>query len=290
LLTVALAAEIGQSAPILQAERPASDPAGVPNIVCLGRSGLAGRSGLSAPASIGPGTPVKEAPSEGGTMKCAAAMSSKPIPDGPMWDAIAGGAPPSGFSGAMRDQGGPIAGKVRAYQGAAPANVIGLFGQFGFIRDRLRNMRRARLRLGFQPAPHLDLGLCATDGFSDIRGTGLSGRCLATVESEISYVYALGQANYISRGEVGGVGGKVQYDLSAPIKDGAALIASLSYRRVPTIVGRAPDIRRLESAIKYRFRVAQMLGVALGVTGGRGTEPRSLREENKVQLGLGLTF
>lgn len=192
----------------------------------------------------------------------------------------------------MRDplQSGLNAGKNRAYRDSTPASVIGLFGQFGFIRDRISNARRARLRFGFQPAPHIDLGLCTTDGFGDILGSGLGGRCLATVETEISYVFALGRADFLSRGEVGGVGGKVQYDLSAPIGGGAALVTSLSYRRVPTIIGRAPDLRRLEGAIKYRFRFAQVIGVDLGLTGGRGTEPRSLMQENKLQVGLGLTF
>lgn len=223
---------------------------------------------------------------------CAATLPAKPTPDGPAPGATAGRAAPYGFSSAVRDplRGGLNAGESRAYQGGTPASFIVLFGQFGFIRDRIDNARRARLRFGFQPAPHLDLGLCATDGFGDIPGTGLSGRCLATVETEISYVFALGRADFISRGEIGGVGGKLQYDLLAPIKDGAAWIASLSYRRVPTMIGRAPDIKRLESAIKYHFHAAEVLGIDLGVTGGRGTEPKSLREENKIQVGVGLTF
>lgn len=295
LLTAALAMGVGLGvSPRVQAGRPGSDPAGVYG--CQHRSPAGGR-GLLAAVSFEPGALANEIPSApglavGSDRMCATTLPAKPTPDGPAPGVTAGRAAPYGFSSAVRDplRGSLNAGKSRAYQGGAPASVIVLFGQFGFIRDRIDNARRARLRFGFQPAPHLDLGLCATDGFSDIPGTGLSGRCLTTVETEISYVFALGRADFISRGEVGGVGGKFQYDLSAPIKDGAALVASLSYRRVPTMIGRAPDIKRLESAIKYHFHAEGMFGVDLGLTGGKGTEPKSLRDENKIQVGVGLTF
>lgn len=181
-------------------------------------------------------------------------------------------------------------GRARRHRDSMHVGFIVLNGQFGFIRDRVSNARRARLQLGFQPALHVDLGLCATDGFSDIAWTGLRGRCLATIESEFSYVFAPGLAAFVSRGELGGVGGKVEYDLSKPIRDDAALVASTSYRRVPTMIGRAPDMRRWESAIKYRFYAAALMGVDVGVTLGRGTEPKSLMQENRIQAGVGLTF
>lgn len=282
-----LAAEIGLAAPPRTgAERPASDPAGTPNALCQRRSGPIDARRLATAASSAP------VPAESGDIGCATALPPRQAADGPARDAVAGGVPPYNPPGAMRDprQGSLNAGESRLYRDSMPASVIGLFGQFGFIRDRISNARRARLRFGFQPAPHIDLGLCATDGFGPILATGLSGRCLATVESEISYVFALGRADFLSRGEIGGVGGKVQYDLSAPIGDGAALVTGLSYRRVPTIIGRAPDLRRLEGAITYRCRFAEVIGVDLGLTGGRGTEPRSLMQENKVQVRLGLTF
>ena len=282
------------ASPRVQAGRPAASLAG--DYGGQYRSPVGGR-GFPGAASFEPGASAMDIPSApglagGSDLTCAATLPARPTPDGPAPEAMAARAASSGFSSAVRGsaQGGPNAGKSRAYQGGAPASIIVLFGQFGFIRDRIDNARRARLRFGFQPAPHLDLGLCATDGFGDIPGTGLSGHCLATVETEISYVFALGRADFLSRGEFGGVGGKFQYDLSAPIRDGAALVASLSYRRVPTMIGRAPDIRRVESAIKYHFRAERMFGVDLGLTGGRGTEPKSLRDENKIQVGVGLTF
>lgn len=254
-------------------------------------TGCPDRPGPIGSAAAIPFEPV--APAENGDMACAAGRvpphdhailsRTQPVP-APVPNMA------SGDDDANPLEVGLNIGRARGHGDGMHVGVVVLNGQFGFIHDRIGNGRRARLQFGFQPVPHVDLGLCATDGFSDISGTGLRGRCLATIESEVSYVFARGQAYFLSRGEIGGVGGKVEYDLAKPINDGAALVASMSYRRVPTMIGRAPDIRRWESAIKYRFYVAAVMGVDLGVTLGKGTEPKSLMQENRVQAGLGLTF
>jgi len=279
-LMAACAVGLGLCAsPRVDARPFVSDPGGVINNSCTGQPGPAG---LSAAGSFEPPVPAD------GDMVCAAPphVYTDPLRTRP------GPAPGTARGDADVDplEVGLNIGRARGHRDGMHVGFIILNGKFGIIRDRVSNARRARLQFGFQPAPHVDLGLCAADGFSDIARTGLRGRCLATIESEFSYVFAPGLAAFVSRGELGGVGGKVEYDLSKPIKDDAALVASMSYRRVPTMIGRAPDMRRWESAIKYRFYAAALMGVDVGVTLGRGTEPKSLMQENRIQAGVGLTF
>lgn len=164
--------------------------------------------------------------------------------------------------------------------------------QLGYVVDYADDARRARLRLGLTPGTPWSLGpICDIGGFNDVDiGFKFRTRCLLTLEAEASHVFKAGTADFHDHGEFLGLGGKVSYELAAPIAKDAAVLASLTYRRLPTIWGKAPDVRRWDGLIKYRFYAAGPLGFDLGLTWGKGTEPKSLKEEDKIEFSIGVIY
>jgi hypothetical protein len=55
-------------------------------------------------------------------------------------------------------------------------------------------------------------------------------------------------------------------------------------RWLPTITGRAPDAHR------FRFWLPNDLGLDVGLTYGKGRETKTYKDEDKVEIGLGVLF
>jgi hypothetical protein len=61
-------------------------------------------------------------------------------------------------------------------------------------------------------------------------------------------------------------------------------------RWLPTITGRAPDVHRFDASVKYRFWLPNDLGLDVGLTYGKGRETKTYKDEDKVEIGLGVLF
>jgi hypothetical protein len=167
------------------------------------------------------------------------------------------------------------------------------FGQTGYVMDYVGHSRRARLRAGFTPGIPFSIGqICDLGGFnqSDVLGLRFRSRCTVQIEMEISHVFKVGTTDFHEHGEFLGVGATLGYDLAAPISKDAAILGNIRYRLVPTVWGAAPNVERVDASIKYRFYTESALGIDLGLTWAKGNEPKSLKKEDKLELGFGLIF
>lgn len=165
-------------------------------------------------------------------------------------------------------------------------------GQISEVNDYVKDSRRLRLRMAFTPGVLASLGgLCRLGEFND--GIGESeyrGRCTLRVEIEGSHVIDVGTADFKRHGEFLAIGARLGYDLAAPMGDDAAVIGSVAYRYLPVISGRAPDIHRLDASIKYRLWLDRGLGLDFGLTYANGRESKTYKDEDKLEVGLGVVF
>lgn len=104
----------------------------------------------------------------------------------------------------------------------------------------------------------------------------------------MSHVLERGSADFKDRGEFLGAGGRVAYQIAAPMGDKAGVLGGISFRYLPTLFGTAPDIRRWDASLKYRFWTDSGLGLDFGLTWAKGHEPISYAKEDKIELGFGL--
>jgi hypothetical protein len=165
--------------------------------------------------------------------------------------------------------------------------------QSGYVIDYVGNSRRLRIRTGITPGLAWSIGdVCDLGGFnqSDVSGLRFRSRCTVEIETEASHVFKAGTTKFHDHGEFFGMGATFGYDLAAPIAKDSAILGSVRYRLLPTIWGKAPNVERLDATIKYRFYTEASLGFDLGLTWGKGTEPKSLKEEDKLELGFGIIF
>jgi hypothetical protein len=165
--------------------------------------------------------------------------------------------------------------------------------QAGYITDYVGKSHRLRIRLGATPGLPWSIGdFCDLGGFNDTDLIGLRfrSRCTIQIEAEASHVFKAGTTKFHDHGEFFAAGATFGYDLAAPIGKDSAVLGSIRYRILPTIWGKAPSVERLDASIKYRFYTGVGLGIDLALTYGKGTEPKSLAEEDKLVLGFGIIF
>ncbi len=169
-------------------------------------------------------------------------------------------------------------------------------GNVAYVQDFAHDASRGRLRLLLTPGIAADLGpFCGLGGFNRIELSFISfrGRCLLALDAEASNVFKAGTAKgpiFTAYDDFIGLGVNVGYQVAVPIKGDDGLLGGVFYRLVPTVSGKAPDIERLDIAFKYRFWVEDRVGIDFGIVYQKGTEPISLVEEDRFQLGFGVVF
>jgi hypothetical protein len=175
---------------------------------------------------------------------------------------------------------------------AADFSLVGSL-QAAYVSDFAHNAERLKLRASLVPGFAVSVGrLCDIGGYNQVTALGLNfrTRCLIKFETEASHVLDAGTADFKDHGEFLAFGGTAAYQLAAPIGDKAEMISSLSYRYLPVIAGRAPNISRWDAMVKYRFWLDNGPGLDFGVTWGKGHEPISYTKEDKLELGFGIIF
>lgn len=178
------------------------------------------------------------------------------------------------------------------FRRAADVSLVGTF-QAALVDDFHHDARRLKFRAAITPGLAGSLRpLCDIGGFTEVRAANLHfrTRCIVTLEAEGGHVLRAGTADFKTRGSYLAVGGRVGYEVAAPMGDDAAVLGGISYRYLPTIAGKAPDIHRWDASLKYRFWLGSGQGIDLGLTWAKGTEPVSYEEEDNLELGFGLVW
>lgn len=178
------------------------------------------------------------------------------------------------------------------FRRASDLSLVGTF-QAAFVDDFHHDAQRLKFRAAITPGFAGSLRpLCDIGGFSDVHALHLHfrTRCILTLEAEGGHVFHVGTADFKNRGEYLAAGGRASYEIAAPIGDDAAVLGGISYRYLPTIAGKAPDIHRWDASLKYRFWLASGQGIDLGLTWAKGTEPVSYEDEDNLELGFGIIW
>jgi hypothetical protein len=182
--------------------------------------------------------------------------------------------------------------------GTTAVGPVRIVGRLGTTLDFETGARRLRGTLVLRPAVATGIGstgvrLCNVGGYSDnFLGLAMEARCSATAELDLSHVLRKGTAMFDDSDELVALGGTIGLELRPRLlrnvpQDG--LVANLLYRYQPMISGRAPNIDRFEASIKHRWW-AGGLAVDLGVTYADGIERKSLIDENRLSVALGLLY
>jgi hypothetical protein len=165
--------------------------------------------------------------------------------------------------------------------------------RLGWVGDDIKGSRRAVVGLGFTPGLIVSgAKLCDIGAFSNksVGRLKFRVRCRVRIEAEASYVDEVGKADFKQYGKFLAVGPTLGLDVAPPMGDEAGVITSLTYRWLPTITGRAPDVHRFDASVKYRFWLPNDLGLDVGLTYGKGRETKTYKDEDKVEIGLGVLF
>lgn len=175
-----------------------------------------------------------------------------------------------------------------------PVRWLRTTGRIGVTIDSITDSRYIHGGLTLAPITMglPNLGLCNLNSFRRI-GLGIEGKCTLAAEVDVRYVLQNGSAELDESDTLLGIGGVVgaefrrALDLSGSPRDG--LVASLSYRYLPLVDGRGPDIDRVDASLGYRWWAGD-LGFELGLTYADGTERKSLADENRFGITFGLIY
>ncbi|MGR4865378.1 hypothetical protein [Caulobacter sp. LARHSG274] len=165
--------------------------------------------------------------------------------------------------------------------------------RIGWVSDDIKASRRAVVGLGATPGFAIADGKpCGLGGFAPqtLGVLKFRVRCRIRFEAEASYVDEAGKADFKTYGKFLAGGATIGFDIAPPMGDDAGIITSVSYRYLPVISGRAPDVHRLDTTVKYRFWLENGLGLDLGLTYGKGRETKTYKDEDKIEAGVGVLF
>lgn len=158
-----------------------------------------------------------------------------------------------------------------------------------WIGDFAKDSRRVKLAGSFAPGLSGPIGLCGLGSYSPIGDIErIQGRCVFVLEGEGSHVFDAGTADFKVRGNYAALGGRASYELGLVGTATTDVVASVSFRYLPTIFGQAPNIKRWDAALKYRLWTESGIGLDFGLSWAKGHEPISLQKEDRIQLGFGI--
>jgi len=162
----------------------------------------------------------------------------------------------------------------------------------GYVLDFVKRSRRATgsfvLDSGYTP----DLGLCKLGMLKLVSLAGIDFRteCTFQVEADYSHVFKVGRADFKDRGDFVAIGLFVNFQIVPPVFDKSGIVANVSYRYLPTVSGIAPDVKRWDAGLKYRWWLPQGAAVDFGGTYKHGEELKTYTHENSIELTLGLLY
>lgn len=177
--------------------------------------------------------------------------------------------------------------------------LLRLTGRAGTILDFNSDSRRLVAGVRVVPILTRTIGsdskaLCNFGSYSsNILGLPLEGRCTVAARVDVAEVLKAGTAMFTDADEHVAIGGDLGWEFRPSLlgdgKPRDGLVGGVVYRYQRMIAGRAPDIDRIDASLKYRWWLSD-LAVDLGLSYSDGTEPKSLVDENKIAISLGLTY
>lgn len=178
--------------------------------------------------------------------------------------------------------------------------VARLNGRAGAILDFTTGSRRLVAGARLEPILINSLGppdraFCNFGSYSDnFFGLPIEARCAIGARIDVAEVLRAGTATLTRADELVALGGDIGWEfrprlLEKDNKPRDGLVGGVTYRYQRMVLGRAPDIDRIEAALKYRWWAGD-LAIDFGLSYIDGTEPKSLVDENKIALTLGLTY
>lgn len=163
----------------------------------------------------------------------------------------------------------------------------------GYILDFAKDSRRweADVQLGIVPPTSFHLPFCSWGALKPIGGpTAVRGRCSFALVGRYSDYTQVGRATIGPQSEFIQVGSTFLFELAPPAGAKQGVAAHLRFRWLETVDGTAPDILRVETALKYRWWVSPSAALDIGVTYDRGRELKSFADEDKLTFGFGVLF
>lgn len=176
---------------------------------------------------------------------------------------------------------------------------VRLTGRAGAIFDFEKSARRLIGTVRVEPIAIGSIGparaaLCNVGAYSDnILGLPAEARCSGAFRADVSEILRAGSAELTDADELVALGGEVLWEFRPPLlgdgKPADGLVGSLGYRYQRMVAGNAPDIDRFDASLKYRWWAGD-LAFDLGFTFSDGTEPKSLVDENKFSVSVGVLY
>lgn len=167
-------------------------------------------------------------------------------------------------------------------------------GRLGYIMDFETRARFISGGLTLTPITGggIHLGLCNLGSYRYV-GFGIDVMCVAALEADIRYVGRKGEAEVsakdyiVAAGPVVGLSFRRTLDINGKPQDG--FVGSAVYRYLPVFTGSAPDLKRFDTSLAYRWWAGD-LGFDIGATFADGIERKSLGDERRFSLLFGLIY
>jgi len=167
-------------------------------------------------------------------------------------------------------------------------------GQLSFVSDYVKDSRRGVGGILVTPGwrKPLDLGLCSFGALKTIAIGSIAFRtqCVVAGELDYSHVFMVGRADFADHGDFLSAGFVVGIDLAPPLLEKNGIVSSLRYRYLPTVTGKAPDVKRIEASLKYRWWLVDATAIDFGLTYKRGEEFKTYTDEDSLELSFGVIF
>ncbi len=167
-------------------------------------------------------------------------------------------------------------------------------GHFGYVMDFVSHARFVTFNGSLTPVTGggPDLGFCNLGSFKYL-GLGVDAECSVSLQGDVHYVVAKGTSaltakDYIlAAGPVIGVTLRRTLDLNGRPQDG--LVGTITYKYLPVLTGTAPDLRRVDASLTYRWWTNNV-GIDFGLTYANGIDRKTLNDEHSYGLMFGLIY
>lgn len=160
---------------------------------------------------------------------------------------------------------------------------------FNFAKDSERGVGRILLTPGWKQT---NLGICGLGHLRtiDLGTVNFRTQCVLQGELAYSHVFRVGRADFKQHGDFLSAGVVVGLDLAPPLLEKSGVVGAFRYRWLPTVSGLAPDVKRIEASLKYRWWIGAASAFDFGLTYKRGEEFKTYTDEDSLELSFGVIF
>jgi hypothetical protein len=176
--------------------------------------------------------------------------------------------------------------------GTLPSSILNLHmtGSASFIRDFTQKSSIGKFQYRIRPGIYVPLGICDLGKYRQILA-GVWTRCSVEIHAEGVHIFKGGDAVFKAVDQYLAAGGMAKIVAFAPTsKKEDGIVGSLSYRHLAVSSNSLEDIERWDASLGYRLWIKNGPGFDVGFTWNRGTNDKSLEEEDILKFGIGVIF